>query len=247
MRCQVELAFGVEAPFYARSAEWCSAQRVLDLGCGTGDYLAALRALFPSKEYTGVERDPGYVALARQRLGTNGFAPVPVVQGDLFAFSGRFDAVIARLVVQHLPEPERIFDVARGLLTPAGTLIVVESVDSERCFMPVVPEIEEMFARFRARRRAAGFDRDAGLRIVQRAPDHGFRLCEDTIVFAPSSVGRGPALFVETYATVFGILRAGFDVDYDFVSAERALHAWSGMPGAYAHIGVHLASYGRVA
>lgn len=246
MRCQVELAFWVEAPFYARSLAWCAAQRVVDLGCGTGEYLAALRALFPSKEYTGVERNPGYVAQACQRFRTSGFTPVPIVQADLFEFSGRFDAVVARLVVQHLPEPERIFDVARELLAPAGTLIVVESVDAERCFMPVVREIEEIFAQFRAKRRDAGFDRDAGRRVMERAPDHGFRVREDAIVFAPSTVGRGPALFVETYSTVFAILRADFDLDYDFVSAERALREWSASLGAYAHIGVHLTSYGRV-
>jgi SAM-dependent methyltransferase len=247
MRAQVELAFAAEVPFFCGCSDWRLARRVLDLGCGTGEYLSSLRACFPDKLYTGIECDPLYAGLARQQLSADegGATPVRIVTGDLFSASGEFDALVVRLVAQHLPEPERIFEVARRLLSPTGTLVVVESVDAERCFIPAIPEIEDIFRKFRAARRTAGCDRDAGRLLVERARSHGFRLHNEMTVRAATTPNDRHALFVDTYATVFGILRLNYGVEADFAAAERALHAWRDTPGAYAHIGVQLACYRR--
>jgi SAM-dependent methyltransferase len=246
MRLQVELAFPVEVPFFVSCDDWLSARRVLDVGCGTGDYLAALRRQFPDKRYVGVDCEARYVTLAETLLqSAPPTADVTVERGDLVDVTGEFDAVVARLLVQHLEHPEQVFEAADRLLAPGGTLIVIDSLDAERRFFPAVPEVEAIFATFRNARRRAGRDRDAGLHLTARAKDHGFALHHERTVIAPSSFGERTPLFLETYLTVFSILQLDFDVAADFAAATAALERWHATPGAYAHIGVHLACYRR--
>jgi SAM-dependent methyltransferase len=246
MRLQVELAFPVEVPFFVSCDDWLRARRVIDVGCGTGDYLAALRRQFPDKRYVGVDCEARYVTLAATLLQSEPpTADVTVERADLADVTGEFDAVVARLLVQHLEHPEHVFEAADRLLARGGTLIVIDSLDAERRFFPAVPEVEAIFATFRNARRRAGRDRDAGLHLTARAKDHGFELHHERTVIAPSSCGERVPLFLETYLTVFSILQLDFGVAADFATAAAALERWHATPGAYAHIGVHLACYRR--
>jgi SAM-dependent methyltransferase len=98
------------------------ADRLLDLGCGTG-WLAEHFA-----NYTGLDGSPEAVAIAAG-LGRN------VVHGDLerplpFA-QGSFDAVVMKDVLEHLADPVALVSRARGLLRPGG-LLFASSPDAQR-------------------------------------------------------------------------------------------------------------------
>jgi SAM-dependent methyltransferase len=99
--------------------------RVLDVGCGDGDFLASLRDA--GWEVAGVEISPAACARARAK-------GIEVHQGDLMtaAFpSGRFDAVTFWHVLEHLPEPRRELREARRILRPGGVLVAeVPDADS---------------------------------------------------------------------------------------------------------------------
>ncbi|OWJ68305.1 tRNA1(Val) (adenine(37)-N6)-methyltransferase [Inquilinus limosus] len=59
-------------------------ERVADLGCGVGAALLCLAARCPEVAVTGVERDPGLAALARDNLGLNGLAGrATVIEGSV--------------------------------------------------------------------------------------------------------------------------------------------------------------------
>lgn len=86
------------------------ASRALDVGCGTGTLLRALRTVVPSVD--GIDRDPAAAASAG------------VPAGDLRTVDGRYDLVTAVAVLHHLPlEPELTH--LRSLLRPGGRLVVV--------------------------------------------------------------------------------------------------------------------------
>ena len=57
---------------------------VLDLGCGAGAAALCLAARVPGVAVTGLERAPGYAALARENAGLNG-AAFEAVEGDVAA------------------------------------------------------------------------------------------------------------------------------------------------------------------
>jgi SAM-dependent methyltransferase len=87
--------------------------RLLDVGCGVKPY----RALFPAvTEHLGIER-PGTLSKSR----------VVDVWGDALALPFRaasFDTVLCSEVLEHVPEPGRLFEEAARMLKPGGMLIL---------------------------------------------------------------------------------------------------------------------------
>ena len=96
------------------------ARRVLDLGCATGATGAALKRR-QAVEVIGVEREPEYAREAAARLDR-------VVTGDVEALDpqqlGRFDALIAADVLEHLVDPWTTLHGYAQLLQPGGTAVV---------------------------------------------------------------------------------------------------------------------------
>lgn len=79
--------------------------RVIDLGCGDQPYRRYCRC----RNYLGIDRFQGEI------------------RGDFFKLNldrGRADTVICTQVVEHVPDPQRLFDLAFGLLKPDGHLIL---------------------------------------------------------------------------------------------------------------------------
>jgi ubiquinone/menaquinone biosynthesis C-methylase UbiE len=111
-------------------------QRVLDIGCGTGRFLAALA---PKASVWGIDASPEMLAVARQRVPGNVKLKLARAEDPPFKESW-FDRVVYWLVV-HLLDREAAFRAAKRLLAPGGRAGVV-TFDSEyfsdfwlnRCF-----------------------------------------------------------------------------------------------------------------
>jgi SAM-dependent methyltransferase len=99
----------------------------LDLGCGTGTLLLALRALHPSWRLCGVDVSPGMLAVAGRKPGHESVlwarsrlpAPLP--------FTERFDVVGAFYdTLNHLPDLDALaatFRTVASVLRPGGLLV----------------------------------------------------------------------------------------------------------------------------
>ena len=93
--------------------------RVLDVGCGYGGTLAALKQQTPGVFAVGLDRDPVMVAAGRARVGN----AVDIQQADFFEWSAAaFDLILMRDVLEHIREPERALVRAASLLRPGGWL-----------------------------------------------------------------------------------------------------------------------------
>jgi len=97
-----------------------SAQRVLDLGCGTGSLGRAIKAR-QIVEVTGVTYSNTEAEMACHHLDR-------VIVSDLNTFSptdlGRFDCIICSHILEHLYWPEQVLRAVVALLEPGGRLIV---------------------------------------------------------------------------------------------------------------------------
>jgi tRNA1(Val) A37 N6-methylase TrmN6 len=75
---------GLDAALLAAACDAGPGERALEAGCGAGGALFQAAARAPSAHFTGVERDPGALALAERNVVLNGMADrVSVRQGDI--------------------------------------------------------------------------------------------------------------------------------------------------------------------
>jgi 2-polyprenyl-3-methyl-5-hydroxy-6-metoxy-1,4-benzoquinol methylase len=127
-RLSAQLANGRISRSIAESFEFRGAS-VLDLGCGDGAYTVEFTAL-GAREVLGL--DPAAVAVeaARARARSLGVDDkVGFEVGNVYALDdrylapGRFDCIVLRGVLHHLPDPARAL---AGLTAFHGTVIVVE-------------------------------------------------------------------------------------------------------------------------
>ena len=94
--------------------------RLLDGGCATGDFLAALRA-YPGWSLCGLEFSAAAVRYAAASTG------VPVIRGQISAAAfatGSFDVVTLWDVLEHVADPRSVLAEMARLLRPGGLLVI---------------------------------------------------------------------------------------------------------------------------
>lgn len=96
--------------------------RVLDAGCGIGDYTA--RFLDEGASVVGVDLSAESLERARDRCGTRAeFHRQDLTEPFEFASDGSFDLVFANLVLDHVEDLGPVFDEFDRVLTSEGTLV----------------------------------------------------------------------------------------------------------------------------
>jgi SAM-dependent methyltransferase len=154
---------------------WQRARRVLEVGCGNGGFLVHLARQFRFKQYVGIDVNERLVALAEE-AGERG--EVDVRHCDIYDISarewGRFDFVIARLVVQHLPSLPRFLDRMADVIRPGGVLYVHDAHDEVTCFEPDLG-IKARLTTTIAQLTSRGIGRQAVQRVEENHHDFGFR------------------------------------------------------------------------
>lgn len=106
--------------------------RVLEIGCGTGNVLAAVARRHPDVALIGLDPDGAALDRARRKLGDavrleQGFADaLPLPDADV-------DRVLSSLMFHHLPPDERpgVLREVRRVLRPGGSVHVVD-MEGER-------------------------------------------------------------------------------------------------------------------
>lgn len=100
-------------------------QRVLDVACGTGDFVRAVLKATPASSVTGLDFSEEMLRLARAKN-----IPATFVQGDVLALpfeAGSFDAVTVGFGLRNFVDlPKALAEVAR-VLTPGGRLVILEA------------------------------------------------------------------------------------------------------------------------
>ena len=94
----------------------------LDVGCGTGALVETILALAAPSEVVGIDPSPAYLAFARDRVND---ARVRFDVGDAQALqdaSATFDAVVAGLVLNFVPAPDKALSEMARVARPGGTV-----------------------------------------------------------------------------------------------------------------------------
>ncbi|MDR3477105.1 MAG: methyltransferase domain-containing protein [Gammaproteobacteria bacterium] len=99
-------------------------QKVLDIGCGTGNIIEYL----PEVEYLGIDASLEYVQKARHRFAHRGTFQHVGVKDLSLPGKKDFDIALAIGVLHHISDEEafNLFCLAKSALKPGGRLIAVE-------------------------------------------------------------------------------------------------------------------------
>ena len=141
---QVEVLFGGGAAAMRRQAlvplraalmdqKGGAAARLLDLGCGTGEFLREVKRNYPRLAVTGLDLSAPYLRVAERRLAL--WSRVELVEAAAEAVpaaDASFDIVTALYLFHELPSRvrEAVAAEIRRVLKPGGTLILVDSLQT---------------------------------------------------------------------------------------------------------------------
>lgn len=182
-------------------------RHVLEVGCGSGANLAALKLRFPGCSTTGVEVDTRASHAARQRQGVD-----TVVQGDVLSIDlpdAGFDLIVLSHVLEHFAEPAAVLQRMLRWLTPTGKLLVAlpnvrhASVLAELVFLRdfryrPAGILDRTHLRFFTRRSAVRLFAEQGLVVERWAPDiHGLK--SKLVLWCSLGMARDLAAFAHNF------------------------------------------------
>jgi SAM-dependent methyltransferase len=178
---------GSEVARYAAMAEWILAEiapfmpsSVLDVGCGGGLLLDALRRIRSSVEYAGIDPSLENSALARARcfLVATGFTPGTKPPGD------RYDLVLTANVMSHITDPLGFLRALAGMSASDGRVVIYSHDGCEPGADHLWADVEFSFCREHIGALGASIGLELS-KAVQVAPPQG-QLDKHVLVFRHS-------------------------------------------------------------
>ncbi len=139
-----------ETARYSAMADWIFAElapfapsSILDVGCGGGILLDAMRKVRPSLEYAGIDPSIENSALARARgfSVTTGFTPGTNPPKD------QYDLVFAANVISHIQDPIGFLRSMAGMTVPTGRMVIFSHDGSEPGADQLWADVEFSFCR----------------------------------------------------------------------------------------------------
>jgi tRNA (cmo5U34)-methyltransferase len=129
-----------------------AAKRLLDVGCGAGNYSLKMLGRLPKLDVTLVDLSKPMLDRARERVSAAGAGKIEMIQGDVREIElgeKRFDIILAAAVLHHLrgeDEWRSVFGKFYRALSPGGSIWISDMV--QHTFAPVEAEMKRRYGEY---------------------------------------------------------------------------------------------------
>jgi len=144
---QVDLFWDEEQKIYSE-IELPTKPRILEIGSGPGFYIKKLANLYPDATLVSFEYDKDFTAFQRTLFKGELAERIEIVNGDINTIEGlgEFDLVVSRMVLEHLPEPEKVFNKMNAFVKVGGYFILLDNDFSNHLrTYPRVDELDDLY------------------------------------------------------------------------------------------------------
>jgi tRNA (cmo5U34)-methyltransferase len=130
----IDAPLAMELVVQAAVATTPRATRVLDVGCGAGNYTLKLLQLLPTLDVTLNDLSAPMLQRAQERIGAAGASDIATLQGDVRELDlgeAQFDIIMAAAVLHHLRGDEEwhtVFAKFHAALRPGGSLWISDLI-----------------------------------------------------------------------------------------------------------------------
>ena len=140
----VDAALALELVATAAARVTPHAARLLDVGCGAGNYTLRLLRELPDLSVTLIDLSEPMLTRARERVAEAGAAAITTFQADINELElpeAAFDVIVASAVLHHLRDDaawESVFGKLSASLAPGGSIWIFDLVENS---LPAVQEL----------------------------------------------------------------------------------------------------------
>lgn len=122
--------------------------RILEIGSGPGYYTKKLAGRYPDATFVSLEYDKDFSNFQHELFEGELAQRIEIINGDILAIQdlGQFDLVVSRMVLEHLPEPDKVFNKMNSFVKIGGRFLLLDNDFSNhlRTF-PRVDELDDLY------------------------------------------------------------------------------------------------------
>jgi ubiquinone/menaquinone biosynthesis C-methylase UbiE/acyl carrier protein len=151
LKYQVDLFYQKEIALYKKIG-LKDGMNIIECGSGPGFLLANIVRDFPDCKATAVEIDPHLVEQLTRSSSDNGKKLFEVIHASIYDTGlpdSYFDFAVARLVLEHLEDPDNAIAEVRRILKPGGYFVIVSNDFSYHLITyPPIAELDKMYSAY---------------------------------------------------------------------------------------------------
>lgn len=198
LKGQVDLFFDKELKKYLEFG-LKNGQRIIECGSGPGYLLTRILEHLPDCRATALEIDPYLLDILKTQSSAGEKQLFDVVAGSITNTGlpdNIFDTAIVRLVMEHIPDPEKALSELYRILKPGGKLIIVSNDFSLHLITyPSIPELDLLYKAYCASQESKGGNPLIGRQLPFLLQNTGFVKTGFDVIFVHNILDNDKAFF----------------------------------------------------